>query len=205
MKESRWTKFFGPDVSPKGSWRSLYKLPVEKWTADLQWRIAHGAIATNRYRAHLDPELGEECIFCSLIETLVHLFIQCPHLSALFELLKRWFQGLGDNFSFGLFIFGPKYCAKKKSVHTLVNLLFCCSERTTEGQTEGGAHFLWDDGQYEGLQSYMGCCRGFMLCGGGRRDECKFLIRETFSVCLTGLLYFRDVFCFLFLFGFFCS
>uniref|UniRef100_A0A8D3BRM1 Reverse transcriptase domain-containing protein n=1 Tax=Scophthalmus maximus TaxID=52904 RepID=A0A8D3BRM1_SCOMX len=78
IEESRWTEFFGPDISPKGSWRSLYKLPVEKRTADLQWRIVHGAIATNRYRAHLDPELGEGCIFCSHSETLVHLFVQCP-------------------------------------------------------------------------------------------------------------------------------
>ncbi|KAJ3595663.1 hypothetical protein NHX12_004966, partial [Muraenolepis orangiensis] len=47
IKESRWAEFLGPDSSPKGSWRCLYKLPMEKWTADLQWRIVHGAIATN--------------------------------------------------------------------------------------------------------------------------------------------------------------
>ncbi|KAJ3611229.1 hypothetical protein NHX12_021245, partial [Muraenolepis orangiensis] len=88
VRESRWAEFLGPDSSPKGSWRCLYKLPVEKRTADLQWRIVHGAIATNRYRAHLDPELGEGCIFCSEVETLEHLFVQCPRLSALFVLLK---------------------------------------------------------------------------------------------------------------------
>lgn len=123
IEESWWTEFFGPDISPKGSWRSLYKLPVEKRTADLQWRIVHGAIATNRYRAHLDPELGEGCIFCSHSETLVHLFVQCPRLLPMFDLLKVWFQGLGEVFSFSLFIFGPKYCAKKKTVHTLLNFL----------------------------------------------------------------------------------
>ncbi|KAJ3612006.1 hypothetical protein NHX12_020285 [Muraenolepis orangiensis] len=123
VKESRWAEFLGPDSSPKGSCRCLYKLPVEKRTADLQWRIVHGAIATNRYRAHLDPELGEGCIFCSEVETLEHLFVQCPRLSALFILLKSWFQGLGEEFSFILFIFGPKYSAKKKGVHTLLNFL----------------------------------------------------------------------------------
>ncbi|KAJ3599425.1 hypothetical protein NHX12_033388 [Muraenolepis orangiensis] len=51
VKESRWAEFLGPDSSPKGSWRCLYKLPVEKRTADLQWRSVHGAIATNRYSA----------------------------------------------------------------------------------------------------------------------------------------------------------
>ncbi|KAJ3590378.1 hypothetical protein NHX12_008329 [Muraenolepis orangiensis] len=117
------TEFLGPDSSPKGCWRCLYKLPVEKRTADLRWRIVHGAIATNRYRAHLDLELGEGCIFCSEVETLEHLFIQCPRLSALFILLKSWFQGLGEEFSFVLFIFGPKYSVKKKGVHTLLNFL----------------------------------------------------------------------------------
>ena len=123
VQESKWAEFFGPDVSPRGSWRCLYKLPSEKRTADLQWRVVHGAIATNRYRAHLDPELGEECSFCSQSETLVHLFILCPRLSTMFDILKRWFQGLGEDFSFGLFIFGPKYSAKKKNVHTLMNFL----------------------------------------------------------------------------------
>ncbi|KAJ3586646.1 hypothetical protein NHX12_013042 [Muraenolepis orangiensis] len=120
----RWD-FLGPDYSRKGSWRYLYKLPMEKRKVDLQWRIVHGAIATNRYRAHLDPELGEGCIFCSEVETLEHLFVQCPRLSALFVLLKSWFQGLGEEFYFVLFIysFGPKYSVKKKGVHTLLNFL----------------------------------------------------------------------------------
>ena len=77
----------------------------------------HRAIATNRYRVHVDPELGEGCIFCLQVETLAHLFVQCPRLDILFELLKTWFCSLGVFFSFDLFIFGPKYCVKKKSIH----------------------------------------------------------------------------------------
>jgi hypothetical protein len=46
VKSRRWVGVFGPGASPKGWW-SLYKLPIEKRTADLQWRIIHGAIATN--------------------------------------------------------------------------------------------------------------------------------------------------------------
>lgn len=124
VRESGWSEFFGPDVSPKGSWRTMYKLPIEKRTADLQWRIVHGAIATNRYRAHIDPGVGVECLFCSQPETLAHLFVECPRLGPLFVLVKRLFQGYGVRFSFDLFIFGPKYQAKKKSVYTLMNFLF---------------------------------------------------------------------------------
>ncbi|KAK2883356.1 hypothetical protein Q8A73_022289 [Channa argus] len=123
VKESRWTGFLGQDDSPKGSWRCLYKLPIEKRTADLQWRIVHGAIATNRYRARLDPSLGDQCVFFSQTETLEHLFIECPRLSAMFDLLRMWFQGFGEVFSFSLFIFGPKYCVKKRAVHILMNWL----------------------------------------------------------------------------------
>lgn len=50
LDESRWTEFFGPDFSPRSSWRSLYKLPIEKLAADLQWMIVYGAIATDRER-----------------------------------------------------------------------------------------------------------------------------------------------------------
>lgn len=76
--ESRWTEFFGLDFSPRGSWWSLYELPVEEWTADHQWRIVHGAIVTNRHRVCIDPGVGDECLF----ETLTHLFVECPRLES---------------------------------------------------------------------------------------------------------------------------
>lgn len=42
-------------------------------------------------------------------ETLAHLLVQCPRLSALFGLLKTLFRGLGEGFSLSLFNFGQKY------------------------------------------------------------------------------------------------
>lgn len=45
----------------------------------------------------ITPAVGE--YLCSQIETLVNLFVQCSRLSALFELLKRWFQGPGGGIS----------------------------------------------------------------------------------------------------------
>ncbi|TWW77691.1 Transposon TX1 uncharacterized 149 kDa protein ORF 2 [Takifugu flavidus] len=61
---------------------------------DLQWRIVHGAVATNRYLVHLDPSTGDGCPFCSQSETIYHLFVQCPRLEGLFGQLQRWFLGL---------------------------------------------------------------------------------------------------------------
>lgn len=58
LKESKRQEVFGPGASPKGRWRTLYKPPIEKRSGDLQWRIVHGIIATNRHRAHLDSQVG---------------------------------------------------------------------------------------------------------------------------------------------------
>ncbi len=73
-KETKWSELFEPDSSPSGCWRSLYKLPIEKRTADLQWRVVHWAVATNRHVAHIDPTVGKECPFCGTDESIDHLF-----------------------------------------------------------------------------------------------------------------------------------
>ena len=117
MGASRWTELFGQDHGPKGCWRSLYKPPIEKRADDLQWRIVHGAIATMRHRTHLDPSIGEGCLFCLQTETVAHLFFQCPRLGGLLTLLGQWFQGLGEVFSHEIFVFGPRY-SLQKSLYT---------------------------------------------------------------------------------------
>ena len=66
----------------------------------VQWRIVHGAIATYRHVAHLDPSTGLGCPFCSEVESLSHWFLHCQRLEELFSLVGRWFQGLGERFSF---------------------------------------------------------------------------------------------------------
>lgn len=73
IKESKWTDLFGADFSPKGCWRSLYKPPIEKRTADLQWRVVHWAIATNKHVAHFDPTV-EGYVFCNAEEPIDHDF-----------------------------------------------------------------------------------------------------------------------------------
>ncbi|KAK0155421.1 Transposon TX1 uncharacterized protein [Merluccius polli] len=61
VRESRWLDVLAPGSSPRGSWRSLYKPPIEKRCADLQWRVVHGAVATNRHVAHIDHRAGIAC------------------------------------------------------------------------------------------------------------------------------------------------
>ena len=47
----------------------LLQEPIKKRTDDLPWRLIHGAISTNRYKAHLNPAVRKECPFCGMDET----------------------------------------------------------------------------------------------------------------------------------------
>lgn len=124
LKESKWQEDFGPGTSPKRSWGTLYKPPIEKRCGDLQWRIVHGLIATNRYRAHIDPQVGEECLFCGQTETVLHLFFYCGRLEALLSQIEEWCRNLGEVFSPVLFIYGPMYKKNRKQIHVMLNFLF---------------------------------------------------------------------------------
>lgn len=123
VQESRWIGVLAPGSSPRGSWRSLYKPPIEKRSADLQWRVVHGAVATNRHVARMDHRTGSQCAFCQSEETLQHLWLSCPRLAPLFALLRPWLAGLGQVFEDGLFIFGPKYTVAQRRSVCLVNFL----------------------------------------------------------------------------------
>lgn len=124
-KESKWQEVFGSSVSPKGCWRSLYKPPIEKRSGDLQWRIVHSIIATNRHRAHLDPQVGEGCPFCRTQETVFHLFLSCSRLQPLFVMLEGYCHPFGEIFTPMSFIYGPKYRISKMQVHVTSDTMKC--------------------------------------------------------------------------------
>ncbi len=116
-KESKGVKmdrYIWGRIFPKGCWRSLYKPPIEKRTADLQWRVIHWAIATNKHVALFDSNVVKECVFCNVEESIDHLFLYCFRLRRIFQTLEDWFRKLGEVFSPVNFIFGLKYVAAKK-------------------------------------------------------------------------------------------
>ena len=107
----------------KPQWRVFHKSPLPKKYGDLQWRILHGAVAVNAFISVLNPSVSEQCPFCTMRETIFHAFMQCVRLEPLFSLLKRLFGGFNENFSMESFIFGIKYCQKRKSKCLLLNFL----------------------------------------------------------------------------------
>lgn len=102
----------------------MYKKPIEKRSGDLQWRISHWILATNRYKVHLNSLQGEECLFCGLPETVFHIFIGCTRLLGILDVLKDLSHNFGFIFTNSFFIFGPKYSASNKSKIVLINVLF---------------------------------------------------------------------------------
>lgn len=60
---------------------------IEKRTVDLQWRLIHGAITTNRHVAHLNPAVGKECPLGWKSLLTIYLF-KCSRLRHLFIVLN---------------------------------------------------------------------------------------------------------------------
>ncbi len=116
---------------PMAAGGSCVSLLLRKQMADFQWGIIHGAITTNRYRAHLDPSTGEGCPFCSRTETLEHLVVSCPLLGGLFKMQQEVVGVLAEVFSVPLFVFVPKYTPKKRKTLVLINFIFASVKLAT--------------------------------------------------------------------------
>ena len=117
-----WTKRWG-DNGPSPQWRILYKPPLKKRTGDLQWRILHGAVASNAFISILNPTVLNKCPFCDLRETIYHVFTECKRLTSFFSLLTAVFSSFNVIFTEKVFIMGAGYNKKNKDKWQLLNHL----------------------------------------------------------------------------------
>uniref|UniRef100_A0A8P4KAC5 Reverse transcriptase domain-containing protein n=1 Tax=Dicentrarchus labrax TaxID=13489 RepID=A0A8P4KAC5_DICLA len=115
-----WTERLG-GLSPQ--WRTLYKPPLKKRTGDLQWRILHGAIATNAFLSVLNHSVVKECPFCGLTENIFHVFTECRRLADIFNVLTRVFNLFGVIFTAPVFICGVGFKKTEKVKCRLLNFL----------------------------------------------------------------------------------
>ena len=104
-------------------WRVFYKAPLKKRTADLQWRILHGAIATNAFLSVINPTVVNVCPFCNLSENVFHMFTECKRLTEFFNVLTAVFKLFNIIFSLSVFIGGLKYSKREKCKWQILNFL----------------------------------------------------------------------------------
>ena len=115
-----WTQRPGQNTL-KPQWRVLYKQPLAKRTGDLQWRILHGAVATNAFISVLNPAVLSNCPFCDLRETVFHMFTECSRLTEIFSVLTLVFNLFNVAFTENVFIMGAAYNKTNKNKWQLLN------------------------------------------------------------------------------------
>ena len=121
--DTPWRDVFNLSDDVKPEWRALYKPPLTKKVADLQWRILHGIVSVNAFISVLNPEILPQCPFCPQRETVFHAFMHCFRLCSLFEVLKNVFRSLNVTFTLQTFILGFKYVKREKSKCQLINFI----------------------------------------------------------------------------------
>lgn len=118
-----WRGKFSLADEVKPVWRVLYKPPLKKRSADLQWRVLHGAVAVNAFVSVINSNVVDKCVFCGLRETVFHCFMECTRLNSLFQVLNQLFLDFGEKFTLAAFILGAGYNQKHKVKWQLINFL----------------------------------------------------------------------------------
>lgn len=121
--DTPWRDHLSADIDVKPFWGSCYKPPLAKNVGDLQWRILHGIVAVNAFISVLNPNVQDCCPFCDQRETIFHCFMHCERLRSLFALLEIIFTEVNEMFTMVVFIFGFKYCKRKKRKGRLLNFI----------------------------------------------------------------------------------
>ena len=106
-----------------------YKFPIPADVADVQWRVAHGAVANALFRYNAGFAPSPDCPFCGLFGDLIHTFINCTHLNDLAKLVRDILFSLNPSYVFEIenYIF----LHPNTKTHGLPNLVFAVSKSAT--------------------------------------------------------------------------
>ncbi|CAM4593297.1 unnamed protein product [Lepidochelys kempii] len=77
--DTKWRDLLPPLEGELPRWASLYSTLVPRLVGDVSWRLLHGAVSTGSYLARFNP-IPDTCPFCSLRETLAHVYLECDRL-----------------------------------------------------------------------------------------------------------------------------
>ena len=121
--DTPWRGHLGWAADVQPAWRSLYKPPLTKRVADLQWRVLHGIVAVNKFLSVISPGASDKCPYCDETETVFHCYCECVRLPPLFLLLDKLFSKVGEVFSKNMFILGFRYSRFAKYKCQLLNFI----------------------------------------------------------------------------------
>ena len=85
---ARWKRLMPEGLPSEPIWNSFYSKLVAKMTGDLQWRLAHWVIPSNKLLSNFSPISGC-CPFCICTEDLFHAYVDCTRLVPLFQWLNH--------------------------------------------------------------------------------------------------------------------
>ena len=118
-----WRAHLALDEEVQPEWRSLYKPPLSKRVADLQWRLLHGISAVNSFISILNSAVPYTCPFCAAVETVFHSFSEYTLLIPLFSMLNCLFKKAGEVFSLRTFILSFRYKKTQKDKCQMMNFI----------------------------------------------------------------------------------
>ena len=120
----KWKDALHSDRLP--NFHAFYKFPIPAEVADLQWRVAHGAVANGLFRFNAGFAPTPNCSFCGLFDDIFHTFINCEHLKDLAKLVRDILHSLNPSY-----LFDPEnyiFLHPNVKSHGLVNLVFAVSK-----------------------------------------------------------------------------
>lgn len=121
--DTKWRSQLSIPENILPSWRLLYKPPISKRCGDLQWRLIHCILATNKFIAKMNENVTSICPFCDAIDTIFHMFCDCSRLDPIFVLLERIISKLGLLYTNSLFILGCGYRKSAQEQCVLTNFV----------------------------------------------------------------------------------
>ncbi len=80
------------------SWHLFYKSPLPKRSGDIQWRILHGALATNTFLYKCNFTTSSVCTFCNIPDTVFHIFSNCYRIIPLLDIWRIFLKVLAGIF-----------------------------------------------------------------------------------------------------------
>lgn len=86
-----------PNIKFSNVWKSLQNKFMDPFSRDVTWRIIHEVIPVQKLLFKYKISKSPECSLCiSPLESVDHLFVNCPMVKPMYELVFEWISAIVD-------------------------------------------------------------------------------------------------------------